>query len=91
MTGRRAGLEFTVEAPGLLQDAAARQGGRQDERIAADDQLARRRDRAEQVQRHGSVDFAGKPVVKLDLDFQRLDLAVAGGAASANPGAAGGP
>ena len=34
-----------------------------------------------------SVDFAGKPMVKLDLDFQRLDLAVAGGAASANPGA----
>jgi AsmA protein len=33
-----------------------------------------------------SVDFAGKPLVKVDLDFQQLDLAAAGAAASPSPG-----
>lgn len=34
-----------------------------------------------------SVDFASKPLVKLDLDFQRLDVAVAKSPATAAPGA----
>ena len=85
--GQGAGLEFTVEAPGLLQDAAL---GKAD--VRTNGSLLTINSLAGTIGPNKfsglvSVDFAGKPVVKMDLDFRRLDLAVTGGAASANPGA----
>ena len=84
--GKGAGLEFKLEAPGLLQDVAF---GKAD--VKANGSLLTINSLAGAIgpakfKGMASVDFADKPMVKLDLDFQRLDLAVAGGAASANPG-----
>jgi AsmA protein len=85
--GKGAGLEFKVEAPGLLQDAAV---GKAD--VRANGSLLTVNALAGTIGPAKftgmvSVDFADKPMVKLDLDFQRLDLAVAGGAGSATGGA----
>ena len=69
-------MEFTIEAPGLLQDTAI---GKAD--VKTNGSLLTINSLAGTIGQNNSsglasVDFAGKPVVKMDLDFQRLDLAV---------------
>jgi AsmA protein len=69
-------FEFRIEAPGLLQDAVAGAAKvRATGSVLAIDELAG--DIAQsRFSGSASVDFADKPFVKLDLDVQRLALAV---------------
>ena len=82
--GRAAPLEFTVEAPGLLLDPLT---GRAE--VGANGAVLTVNSLTGAVGKSrfngvASVDFAGKPFVKLNLDMQRLDLAVANGGVSTN-------
>lgn len=88
--GRVAPLEFTVEAPGLLLDILT---GRAEVGTNGTVLTVNSLTGAVGKSRYngaGSVDFAGKPLVKLNLDLQRLDLAVANGGVSANAAPAAG-
>jgi AsmA protein len=83
---RVAPLEFTVEAPGLLLDPLT---GRAE--VGTNGTVLTVNSLTGSIGKnryHGlaSVDFAGKPLVKLNLDMQRLDLAVANGGVSTNAG-----
>ncbi len=85
LDGQNVALEFSAEAPGLLQDAVTGKAvARTDGALFTINPLA---GTIGQSKFAGlvSVDFASKPVVKMDLDFQRLALAVGGGTAAAGP------
>lgn len=77
--GQPAALEFSLDAPGFFQDpvtgkATVRTNGR----LLAINPLAGTVGQAK-FSGLASVDFASKPAVKVDLDFQRLALGVAPG------------
>jgi AsmA protein len=81
---RVAPLEFTVDAPGLLLDPMT---GRAEAGISGTVLTFNSLMGAVGKSRfngQASVDFAGKPAVKLNLDLQRIDLAVANAGVSAN-------
>jgi AsmA protein len=84
--GRIAPVEFTVEAPGLLLDPLS---GRA--QVGTSGTVLTLNSLTGAVGKNrfnglASVDFAGKPIVKLNLDLQRLDLAVANAGVSSNAG-----
>jgi AsmA protein len=82
--GQVAAMEFTVDAPGLLQETAT---GKAEVKTSGSLLTISALTGAigpSKFSGLASVDFAGKPVVKLDLDFRRLDLAIERGDA---PGA----
>ena len=81
---RVAPLEFTVDAPGLLLDALT---GRAE--VGANGTVLTVNSLTGAVGKsrfngQASVDFADKPAVKLNLDLQRIDLAVANAGVSTN-------
>jgi len=83
---RAAPLEFTVDAPGLLLDPLT---GRAE--VGTNGTLLTVNALSGAVGKSrfngvASVDFGGKPFVKLNLDLQRLDLAVANAGVSSNAG-----
>ena len=81
---RVAPLEFTIDAPGLLLDPMT---GRAEAGINGTVLTVNSLMGAVGKSRfngQASVDFAGKPAVKLNLDLQRIDLAVANAGVSAN-------
>jgi AsmA protein len=83
---RVAPLEFTVEAPGLLLDALT---GRAEVGVNGPMLSINSLTGAVGKSRFdglASVDFASKPAVKLELNLQRLDLAVANNGVSGNAG-----
>jgi AsmA protein len=82
--GRGAPLDFTVEAPGLLLDALT---GRAE--VGTSGTLLTVNSLAGAVGKSrfngvASVDLADKPLIKLNLDLQRLDLAVSSAGISSN-------
>jgi AsmA protein len=81
---RAAPLEFTVDAPGLLLDPMT---GRAEAGINGTVLTINSLMGAVGKNRfngQASVDFASKPAVKLNLDMQRIDIAVANAGVSAN-------
>ena len=81
---RVAPLEFTVDAPGLLLDPMT---GRAEAVLNGTVLTVNSLMGAVGKSRYNgqaSVDFAGKPAVKLNLDLQRIDIAVANAGVSAN-------
>ena len=81
---RAAPLEFTIDAPGLLQDALT---GRAE--VGANGTVLTVNSLTGAVGKsrfngQASVDFADKPAVRLNLDLQRIDLAVANAGVSTN-------
>ena len=83
---RVAPLEYTIEAPGLLLDALT---GRAEVGVNGPVLSINSLTGAVGKSRFNglaSVDFASKPAVKLNLDLQRIDIAVANGGVSANTG-----
>jgi AsmA protein len=81
---RVAPLEFTIDAPGLLLDALT---GRAE--VGANGTVLTVNSLTGAVGKsrfngQASVDFADKPAVRLNLDLQRIDLAVANAGVSTN-------
>jgi AsmA protein len=81
---RVAPLEFTIDAPGLLLDALT---GRAE--VGANGPVLTVNSLTGAVGKsrfngQASVDFADKPAVRLNLDLQRIDLAVANAGVSTN-------
>ncbi len=81
---RAAPLEFTIDAPGLLLDALT---GRAE--VGANGAVLTVNSLTGAVGKsrfngQASVDFADKPAVRLNLDLQRIDLAVANAGVSTN-------
>jgi AsmA protein len=81
---RVAPLEFTIDAPGLLLDALT---GRAE--VGANGAVLTVNSLTGAVGKsrfngQASVDFADKPAVRLNLDLQRIDLAVANAGVSTN-------
>src|SRR3954471_14346566 len=88
--GHIAPVEFTIDAPGLLLDAMI---GRTE--VGVNGTVLTLNSLAGAVGKNrfnglASVDFAGKPIIKLNLDMQRLDLAVASAGVSGGAGPAAG-
>jgi AsmA protein len=81
---RVAPLEFTIDAPGLLLDPMT---GRAEAGVNGTLLTINSLTGAVGKSRfngQASVDFAGKPAVKLNVDLQRIDIAVANAGVSAN-------
>jgi len=88
--GHIAPVEFTIDAPGLLLDAMI---GRTE--VGVNGTVLTLNSLTGAVGKNrfnglASVDFAGKPIIKLNLDLQRLDLAVASAGVSGGAGPAAG-
>ena len=71
--------ELTFEAPGLLQAPLTGEGRSAAQRFGGDDQRRHRHAGDGAFNGWASVDVASKPLVKLDLDFQRLAVAMSPG------------
>jgi AsmA protein len=75
-TGQASPFEIAIDAPGLLQGSVrAKAHVKSSGSVVAINSLAGTIGQSK-FGGLASVDFAGKPAVKMDLDFQRLDLAV---------------
>jgi len=81
---RVAPVEFTVDAPGLLLDAlTGRAEAGTSGAVLTLNSLTGAIGKS-RFNGHASVDFADKPAVRLNLDLQRIDLAVANAGVSTN-------